>query len=90
MFDYRFINESTKQYKNLDKPTKQRVNRALDDIRKFPFRHPHIKKMKGSQDEYRYRLGDYRIVYHIDKLNKMCTILAIVTREEAYKKTTTL
>ena len=63
---------------------KRRVNRALDDIRESPFRHPHIQKMRGSQDEYRYRLGDYRIVYHADKQKKMCTILAIVTREGAY------
>jgi mRNA interferase RelE/StbE len=84
MFDYRFINESRKQYRNLDEPTKQRVNEALNDIMESPFRNPHISKLKGRQDEYRYKLGDYRIVYHTDKQERMCTILAIVSREGAY------
>ena len=84
MFDYRFINESRKQYKNLNKRTKKRVNEALDEIMESPFRSPHIAKLKGRQDEYRYKLGDYRIVYHIDKKEQMCTILAIVSREGAY------
>ena len=84
MFDYCFINESRKQYKDLDERIKRRVNRALDDIAASPFRHPHIEKMKGGRDEYRYRLGDYRIVYHTDKQKKMCTILAIVSRGGAY------
>lgn len=84
MFDYRFINESRKQYKSLNKRTKKRVNEALDEIMESPFRNPHINKLKGRQDEYRYKLGDYRIVYHIDKQERMCTILAIVSREGAY------
>ena len=84
MFDYRFINESRKQYQSLNRRTKKRVNEAPDEIMESPFRNPHIRKLKGRQDEYRYKLGDYRIVYHTDKKARMCTILAIVSREGAY------
>ena len=84
MFDYQFINESRKQYKHLGKSTKRRVNEALNYIMESPFRHSHIEKMRGRRNEYRYQLGDYRIVYHVNKREKMCTILNIVSREGAY------
>lgn len=84
MFDYQFINEARKQYKDLGKRIMSRVNQALNDITESPFSHPHIEKMRGRENEYRYMLGDYRIVYHVNKQERMCTILAIVTRQGAY------
>ena len=84
MFDYQFTNESSKQYKRLDRRVKKRVNEALNEIMESPFRHPHIGKLRGRKNGYKYRLGDYRILYHVNKQEKMCTIINIVTREGAY------
>jgi len=84
MFDYRFINESAKQYKELNNDTKRRVNVALKTIGESPFRGSRIKKLKGRRNEYRFRVGEYRIVYHVDKESRMCTILGIYPRGSAY------
>ena len=84
MFDYRFVNESSKQYRALDKDTKRRVNAALETISESPFRGGNIRKLQGRQNEYRCRVGRYRIVYHVDKENRMRTILGILPRNDAY------
>ena len=85
MFDYRFVNESSKQYMALDKDTKRRVNAALETISESPFRGSNIRKLQGRQNEYRCRVGKYRVIYHVDKQSRMCTILGIPPRQRAYQ-----
>ena len=85
MFDYRFVNESSKHYKALDKNTMRRVNAALETISESPFRGANIRKLQGRQNEYRCRVGRYRIIYHVDKESRMCTILGILPRQGAYQ-----
>ena len=84
MFDYQFINEASKQYKALNEDTKRRVNVALNTISESPFQGGNTRKLQGCQNEYRYRVGRYRIIYHVDKENRMCTILGILPRKDAY------
>lgn len=42
-----------------------------------------IKKLSG-RDEYRLRVGDYRILYTIDDENHTVTIIAVGHRREVY------
>lgn len=43
-----------------------------------------LKKLKGSNNLYRIRLGSYRIVYAVFKDNKEILILELTTRKKAY------
>jgi len=46
---------------------------------------PHgIKKLR-HKEEYRLRIGDYRILYTIDDLKKIITIIAVGHRREIYR-----
>ena len=52
-------------------------------IRINPFFGPHIKKLKGDyKDIYRYRIGEYRLLYKIE--GDFVYMLAIVNRKDAY------
>lgn len=42
------------------------------------------KKLKG-EDSYRLRIGNYRIIYSIDDMNKTITIFRIRHRKEIYR-----
>ena len=42
------------------------------------------KKLE-NRDGYRVRIGDYRIIYTVDKFNKEITILSLAHRKEAYR-----
>ena len=44
-----------------------------------------VKKLKGSDDFWRIRIGNYRIVYEINDDEEIVIILRIKHRKEAYK-----
>lgn len=45
---------------------------------------PQSKKLQGSLG-YRLRVGDYRVLYELDKLNQVIAIYAVRHRREAYR-----
>ena len=46
-------------------------------------RHRGIKKLSG-REEYRLRVGDYRVLYIVDDVNRIVTIVAVGHRREVY------
>ena len=44
-----------------------------------------IIKLKGHTSTYRIRLGDWRIIYNVDKKNKLIIIYDILPRKTAYR-----
>jgi mRNA interferase RelE/StbE len=55
-------------------------------LKKLPHYGPNIKKLKGDdfEDIYRYRIGDYRLLYMIDELNQLVIILDFAHRKHVY------
>jgi mRNA interferase RelE/StbE len=43
------------------------------------------QKLAGSDDTYRIRVGDYRILYEVDDDRREVTIFRIAHRKEAYR-----
>lgn len=68
MFRILFAREASSQFEKLDNDMKKRVKTALENISNNPFRSSQIKKLKGVTNEYRYRVGSYRILYHVKKV----------------------
>ena len=44
-----------------------------------------VKKLKGLENFYRIRIGDYRVIYTIDDPHKVVRVLSVLHREEAYR-----
>lgn len=44
-----------------------------------------VKKLVGSQNDWRIRIGEYRIVYEIDNTTNTLTILGVAHRRDAYR-----
>jgi len=84
--DYYRIDVSKAVEREVQKIDKKSLDRILSKIKaltKDPF--PlHTKKLKGSKSSYRIRVGDYRIIYEVDTVNKIVTIFHIRHRKEAY------
>jgi len=57
-------NEAAKILKNLDEEVKYRIIEKLKLLEKGPFILPY-KKIKGRENTYRIRIGDFRVVYSI-------------------------
>lgn len=50
----------------------RRFDRCFAQLRREPRRHPNIKPLKGKlAGYYRYRAGDYRVLYRIDDLQRV-------------------
>ena len=49
-----------------------------------PFSRPY-EKLKGYSDVYRIRVGDYRIIYYVDKKGKIVLVLRVDLRKRVYK-----
>jgi len=72
-----------KELKGLDKLAKKRVTSALDKFLFFP--PAGDIKTQGYTDTYRLRVGNYRIIFHVDITNDLVTILNIGHRREVYR-----
>ena len=68
-----------KSIKRLNEHIKSKI---ISGIKKLPF--GDIKKLKGYENYYRLRIGDYRILYMINDMSLV--IVDVLPRGEAYKK----
>lgn len=43
------------------------------------------RKISGSSDDWRIRIGDYRVIYEIDEVRKAVRVMRVRHRREAYR-----
>ena len=62
-----------------------RVVQKLESLGHAP-RPTGCKKLKGYKDQWRVRVGDWRVVYLIDDATKLISITRIAHRREVYER----
>ncbi len=73
-----------KQLKSLPKADYLKVRTAIDKLAENPRRHNAIK-LTDSDNEYRFRVGSFRILYTIEDRILQVYIIEIVNRRDAYR-----
>jgi len=73
-----------KQIDKLPKETRDRILEKILELVEEP-RSSGTKKLKGSDNEYRVRVGDYRIRYEIDDGEFIVLISSCRHRKDAYR-----
>jgi mRNA interferase RelE/StbE len=63
----------------------RRVVLKIDELAQNP-RPSGVRKIMGSNIDYRIRMGDYRIIYQINDAERVIEIRGIGHRKEIYKK----
>lgn len=61
-----------------------RIDRKILALADNP-RPPGCKKLRGYKDQWRIRVGDWRVVYFIDDGTKLVTITRVAHRREVYE-----
>ena len=56
--DIQYSKKAVKTINGLDKPTKQRIKKAIEGLPEGD-----IKTLKGSDNSYRLRVGDWRVLF---------------------------
>lgn len=73
---------------NLEKSIAKRIVKKLDYYLKLKDPLKQSKKLKGFKvDTYRFRVGDYRVIFRIDEKTKKLVILVVLKiahRKEIY------
>jgi mRNA interferase RelE/StbE len=73
-------------YANADKSLAKKIARCLQQLEQTPRSHPNIKALKGNlAGYYRYRIGDYRVIYSVEDEVIRVFVIAIAHRSEAYE-----
>ncbi len=66
-----------------DAKLKTRLDDSLESLATDP-RPPGCRKLAGTTDRYRIRVGDYRMIYSVDDGKVTVLVLAIGHRREVY------
>ncbi|MBW4673625.1 MAG: type II toxin-antitoxin system RelE/ParE family toxin [Desmonostoc geniculatum HA4340-LM1] len=74
-----------KQIDNLPNDITLRVIEKIQNLAVEP-RPDRIVKLKGFDNEYRIRIGDYRVRYEIDDESQLVQILQCKHRKDVYRK----
>ena len=74
--------------KSLNKLPQQVFNRIIPHIRSLigSPRPAGCRKIVGTYNDYRIKIGDYRVVYEIDEVNRRINIMAVGHRKDVYRK----
>ena len=73
-----------KELDALDDALFSRIDRKIVVLANNP-RPAGCKKLKGYKDQWRVRVGDWRVLYIIDDAAKLVTITRIAHRREVYE-----
>ena len=73
-----------KELHRLPAPMVARIVPRLEGLASAP-RPPGCRKLKGGDNEWRIRVGDYHIVYEIDDSARTVDVTRIAHRREVYE-----
>lgn len=84
MLELVYTTHAAKDIKKLDPIVKNKLKKALEKLQANPLG---LSKKLNSFDlgKYRYRFGNYRIIFDLDKVKKRIVILKIGHRREVYQ-----
>ncbi len=86
MYDVFLTREAQRFYEDAAPTLVRKLNRCFRHLREDPHRHPNIKRLKGPLAGYfRYRVGDWRVIYQVDEQEHKVTVLLITHRSKAYR-----
>lgn len=69
---------------DLDAATGRRILVAIEDLSTNP--HPRqSRKLVGSENSYRLRVGRYRVLYQVDDRNSLIIVFAVGHRRDIYR-----
>ncbi len=77
--------EAQKFYMTAERSVAKKIAKCLLQLEHTPLYHPNIKSLTGKlAGYYRYRLGDYRVVYAVNEQSAVVEIVMIAHRKDAY------
>ncbi|MGH2358048.1 MAG: type II toxin-antitoxin system RelE family toxin [Candidatus Limnocylindria bacterium] len=84
MYAVELLPSAAKQLEVLDRSIQRRVARKIEQLAGEP-RGPGSVKLRGAEDIWRLRVGDYRILYRIEDARLIVLVIRIGHRRDVYR-----
>ena len=82
-YELRILQAAEREMDKLPSTVHSRISRRLLSLEDNP--RPRGTKKLSDRDEYRLRIGDYRVLYTVDDKNNIVTVFAVGHRREVYR-----
>jgi len=80
-----FTKQAVKMLQKMPREISQSIRQKLDQIAIDPFAlHSGVTKLQ-NRDGFRLRIGDWRVIYDIQKEKVVILVVKIATRSEVYR-----
>jgi mRNA interferase RelE/StbE len=83
MYSVSITSRAERDLKRLDRPTKNRVVKAILELASNP-RPAGCLKVRSEEGVWRVRIGDWRVGYSVDDAASTVTVIRIAHRREFY------
>lgn len=83
-FALEYRRSALKELEALPSPMRSRIEERVTELVSEPYSRGAVK-LQGGHNDWRVRVGDYRVLYEIDTLARRILITAIRHRREAYR-----
>ena len=85
-YDLELSKKATKAYNRADAAMKGRLDKCFQNLKKDPYNHPSSKGLSGElAGLYRYRVGNWRVVYEVNEDDVLVIVLIIGSRGQVYR-----
>jgi mRNA interferase RelE/StbE len=79
-----FAASAAREFRALDRQLQRRVSAKVAELAEDPFP-AGVCKFQGEPDHWRIRIGDYRVIYRVEKRRVVIVIVRIGHRREVYR-----
>jgi mRNA interferase RelE/StbE len=83
-YEVRLHPEAARSYRRLHGRLRERIAAAIDGLAGEP--RPRGASKLAGRDDYRIRIGDYRVVYVVDDEERLIIVARIAHRREVYRR----
>jgi len=84
MYALRFSTAALKALRKAPADVSGRIRERLNELARDPFAAPNVKKLT-SHPGYRLRVGDWRVIYLVQKDTVVIYVVDIAQRKEVYR-----
>jgi len=86
MYRVKLSSYAQKFYSKADLTLAKKLSKCFLNLQENPYASNNIKRLSGIlKGSFRYRVGDYRVVYEVNESRKIIEVLTIRHRKEVYK-----
>jgi mRNA interferase RelE/StbE len=86
MYKVSLSSYAAKAYSKANITLAKKLSKCFIHLEINPYENNNIKKLSGQLTGlYRYRVGDYRVIFEINEKSKLVEVLSIKHRKSVYK-----